>query len=193
MNLSRTDLLSLEEYSETRQQFRTEVMAHKKIRLLKLGNHIALIFEDRLTVQYQIQEMLRIEKVFESSGIQEELDAYNPLIPDGNNWKCTLMIQYEDIEERRQRLRDLVGVEDKVWIQIDESPKVYPVADEDLERANEEKTSAVHFLRYPLTAEMIEQVKSGCKVHAGVDHPEYPLDPVEMNQQMVSSLVADLN
>lgn len=193
MNLSRTDLLSLEEYSEKRQQFRTEVMAHKKIRQLKLGNHIALIFEDRLTIQYQIQEMLRIEKIFESSGIQEELDTYNPLIPDGDNWKCTLMIQYEDIEERRQRLRDLVGVEDKVWIQIDESLKVYPVADEDLERANEEKTSAVHFLRYPLTAEMIKQLKSGCKVHAGVDHPEYPLDPVEMNQEIVSSLVADLN
>lgn len=199
MNLERQDLFSLEEYASKRDRFRSHVIAHKKNRQVLIGDHIALIFENRLTIQYQIQEMLRIEKVFEAEGIDEELNAYNPLIPDGENWKCTLMIQYEDVEERRQRLQELVGIEDKIWVQVDDLDKVYPIADEDMDRTNETKTSAVHFLRYQLSAEsikaLLQEGKKGKKaqVRIGVEHEAYPVEPVELSQPVIDSLTKDLN
>ena len=153
--LSRADLWTLEEYAERRPTFRQEVMAHKKNRQLALGENARLYFEDALTIKYQIQEMLRIEKVFEAAGINEELEAYNPLIPDGHNWKATFMVEYADPAERAQRLAQLIGIESKVWLQVDGCDRVYPIADEDLERANESKTSSVHFLRFELTQGMI--------------------------------------
>ena len=146
--LSRSDLWSLEEYAERRKMFRAQVMKHKKNRQLPLGDNARLYFEDAMTIKYQIQEMLRIEKVFEAAGINEELEAYNPLIPDGHNWKATLMIEYDDPEERAVQLSRMIGIEDKVWLRVADCDKVYPIADEDLERDNEQKTSSVHFLRF---------------------------------------------
>ena len=169
--LSRADLWSLEEYAERRPTFRHEVMAHKKNRQVALGEHARLYFEDSLTIKYQIQEMLRIEKVFEAAGINEELEAYNPLIPDGHNWKATFMVEYADPGERARRLAELIGIEDKVWLQVQDCERVYPIADEDLERANETKTSSVHFLRFELTPAMIAAVKQGADILAGIDHP----------------------
>ena len=161
--LTRESLLGLEVYSSKRDHFRQTVMEHKENRRLSLGTNATLYFEDRLTMQYQVQEMLRIERIFEVEGIQEELDAYNPLIPDGNNWKATFMLEFPDIEERRSMLEALVGVEDKVWMQVGDGERIWPVADEDLERADDDKTSAVHFLRYELSAEDIDLLKKeGC-------------------------------
>jgi len=171
--LSREDLFGLEEYSSKRVDYRAQVMAHKKDRKVHLGEHITLYFEDRMTMQYQIQEMLRAERIFEAEGIQEELDTYNPLIPDGSNWKATMMVEYSDEEERKQALARLIGVERKTWVQIDGYDKVYAIADEDLERETEEKTSAVHFLRFELTAEMVASLHSGAAIHMGVEHPNY--------------------
>ncbi len=151
-----------------------------------------LIFEDRLTIQYQVQEMLRIEKIFESAGIQEELDAYNPLIPDGDNWKCTMFIQYTDVEERIEQLKKLSGIEHKVWIQIGDTERIYPIADEDMERANEEKTSAVHFLRYQLSEQQILAAKSGAEFLVGVDHEAYPVEVVKMLDEVKKALCIDL-
>jgi hypothetical protein len=190
--LSRADLWSLEEYAERRPTFRQEVMAHKKSRQLALGEHARLYFEDALTIKYQIQEMLRIEKVFEAAGINEELEAYNPLIPDGHNWKATFMVEYADPAERAERLAQLIGIEDKVWMQVDGCDRVYPIADEDLERANESKTSSVHFLRFELTPAMIAAVQSGAGITAGIDHPAYPLEPVRVATDIRDSLAADL-
>lgn len=190
--LSRDDLWSLEEYAEVRPGFRSEVMAHKKNRQLALGEHARLYFEDVVTIKYQIQEMLRIEKVFESAGINEELDAYNPLIPDGHNWKATFMVEYADPEERSLRLAQLIGIEDKVWMQVEGCERVYPIADEDLERANETKTSSVHFLRFELTPSMIAAVHSGATIFAGVDHPAYPLEAVILESAVRDSLAGDL-
>ena len=153
--LSRADLWSLEEYAEVRPTFRQEVMSHKKSRQLPLGEHARLYFEDALTIKYQIQEMLRIEKVFEASGINEELESYNPLIPDGHNWKATFMVEYPDPQERATRLAELIGIEDKVWMQVEDCDRVYPIADEDISRENEVKTSSVHFLRFELSPEEI--------------------------------------
>jgi len=180
--LQREDLFPLEKYAEVRPEFRARVMAHKKNRQLPLGRNATLYFEDRLTMQYQIQEMLRIERIFEAAGIQEELDAYNPLIPDGCNWKATFMVEYPDIEERRRELARLVGIEDKVWVQVADFERVYAIADEDLERETEEKTSSVHFLRFELTPEMANAVKQGASVSIGVDHPNYThaAEPVPM-------------
>src|SRR5210317_489951 len=158
--LSRADLWSLEEYAERRPTFRAEVMAHKKTRQVPLGDHARLYFEDNLTIKYQIQEMLRIEKVFEAQGIHEELDAYNPLIPDGHNWKATFMIEYDDPEERAVRLAELIGIEDKVWMQVEDCDKIYPIADEDISRENEVKTSSVHFLRFELSPVMMAAIGS---------------------------------
>ena len=155
--LTRADLWSLEEYSERRLSFRAEVMKHKKSRQVTLGESARLYFEDALTIRYQIQEMLRIEKVFESAGIQEELDAYNPLIPDGSNWKATLMLEYEDVEIRQRELARLVGIEDRIWIQVGDNQRVWPIADEDLERSNDEKTSSVHFMRWELDQSSISR------------------------------------
>jgi len=171
--LARNDLYSLEQYASERNEFRAKVMAHKKNRYIDVGNHVVLFFEDRLTIQYQVQEMLRAEKIFEASGIQEELDAYNPLIPDGNNWKVTFMIQYDDPDERKVELAKLIGIEKKTWVQVAGFDKVYAIADEDLERENEEKTSSVHFLRFELQPEMIAAVKSGAEVNVGIDHEHY--------------------
>lgn len=190
--LSRTDLYSLEEYSEIRDEFRARVMAHKKNRRLYLGDNLLLLFEDRLVMHYQIQEMLKAEKIFEADGIQEELDAYNPLIPDGTNWKATMMIQYADVAERQQMLAKLVGIENRVWLRIGDHDKVYPIADEDLERATDDKTSAVHFLRFELSPAMIADVHKGAGISAGVDHENYSvtLDPVPEN--VAASLANDL-
>ena len=171
--LSREDLYGLEEYARIRPEFRTKVMAHKKNRRLAIGDHAALYFEDALTMQYQVQEMLRIERIFEAEGIQEELNVYNPLIPDGLNWKATFMMEYEDVEERRQALARLIGVEKALWIQVEGFGRVTPVANEDLDRETEEKTSSVHFVRFELTPEMAAAVKQGTSVRAGIDHPAY--------------------
>jgi hypothetical protein len=190
--LSRANLWSLEEYSERRSTFRTEVLAHKKNRQVLLGGHINLIFEDELTVRYQIQEMLRIEKVYEAAGIQEELDAYNPLIPDGDNWKCTMLIQYSDVDERKRRLAQLIGVEDKVWIQVGDQDKSFAICDEDMDRTTEDKTSAVHFMRYPLTSAQVEAAQQGAAITIGVDHPGFPCEPEVLSDAVRQALVADL-
>ena len=190
--LTRDDLFSLERYAETRQDFRSKVMTHKKHRQVHLGDIATLYFEDRLTMQYQIQEMLRVERIFESAGIQEELDAYNPLIPDGSNWKATFMIEVPDVEERRKVLARLIGIEDKVWVRVEGFEPVFAIADEDLERDTEEKTSSVHFLRFELSPEMVTAVKGGAAIGAGIAHEGYTtqLDPLPAGVR--DSLAADL-
>ncbi len=189
--LERKDLWSLEEYSSKRDAFRTEVLAHKQNRRVMLGTHMLLVFEDALTIRYQIQEMLRIEKVFEAEGIQEELDAYNPLIPDGENWKCSMLIQYPDVEERRQKLALLKDVENRIWAKVGEGEAFFAIADEDLERANDEKTSAVHFLRFQLSAEAVADVKAGAAITFGVDHDNYEVDDLVVSEGVRASLAAD--
>ncbi|HWM29041.1 MAG TPA: DUF3501 family protein, partial [Woeseiaceae bacterium] len=181
--LTRETLFSLEKYAEVRNDFRAEVMAHKRDRRLALGGNATLYFEDRLTMQYQVQEMLRIERIFEAAGIAEELDAYNPLIPDGNNWKATFMVEFPDAAERKIMLQNLVGIEDRVWLQVDEFSRIAPIADQDLERDNEEKTSAVHFLVFELPPEQIEALKDGAPLAAGIDHENYHVEvrPVSDN------------
>jgi hypothetical protein len=190
--LVETDLLSLERYSRERDQFRARVMAHKKNRKVGVGPNSMWLFEDRLTVQYQVQEMLRTERIFEAEGIAEELAAYNPLIPDGRNWKATLLIEFPDPEIRKTRLEELRGVEDRCWVEVAGLPRVFAIADEDLERENETKTSAVHFLRFELTAEMAAKLKGGAALAAGIDHPNYlhELRPVPENIRV--ALAADL-
>jgi hypothetical protein len=190
--LQRADLWSLEQYSEARPSFREEVLAHKKNRRVRIGDHVLLIFEDELTVKYQIQEMLRIEKIFEAAGIQDELDAYNPLIPDGDNWKCTMLIQYPDVAERKQRLTELLGIEDKIWVQIGEGKKIWPIADEDLDRANDDKTAAVHFMRYQIGAEDRAALKAGAPIQFGVEHLAYPSEPTTVDEGVRASLAGDL-
>ncbi len=190
--LTRQDLMSLEEYDQARPEFRKQVMEHKKNRQVRLNDHAALYFEDRLTMQYQIQEMLRIEKIFDAAGIQDELDAYNPLIPDGSNWKATFMIEYPDVEERKRVLARLVGVEDKVWVRVGDLDKVYPVANEDLERSTPEKTSSVHFLRFELGPEMVDAAKQGAPIAVGVDHPELRVEVPSIPAPVARSLVNDL-
>jgi hypothetical protein len=191
--LTRTDLYSLEQYADERSAFRDKVMAHKKNRRVPLGPHAALYFEDRLTIQYQVQEMLRAERIFESAGINEELEAYNPLIPDGNNWKATFMLEYDDVDERRAALEKLVGIEDRVWVKIAGHAPVYAVADEDLERDTEQKTSAVHFLRFELNPQMVAAAKEGAAIGMGIDLPAYQnaLDPLPENIR--ASLVKDFD
>ena len=166
-------LLTLEAYTKARTTFRAEVMAHKKKRKVALGEHVTLLFEDELTIRYQVQEILRVEKVFEEAGIQEELAAYNPLIPDGGNWKATMLIEYPDVAERARMLMQLKGIERSVWVKVAGSAKIYAIADEDLERENEEKTSAVHFLRFELDASMREALHDDATLEMGVDHPVY--------------------
>ena len=183
----------MEKYAEIRPDFRAQVMAHKKNRQVPIGAHATLYFEDRLTMQYQVQEMLRVERIFEAAGIQEELDAYNPLIPDGSNWKATFMVEYDDVEERKQALARFVGIEDQTWVQVSGFDKVCAIANEDLERSTEEKTSSVHFMRFELTPEMVAAVKQGAAISMGIDHPEYrfSVDPVSDNVR--ASLADDLN
>ena len=190
--LTRQDLHSLEEYDRIRPEFRARVMAHKANRKVPLGPMATLYFEDRLTMQYQVQEMLRIERIFEAEGIEDELAAYNPLIPDGSNWKATFMIEVPDPDERRKVLARLVGIEDRVWMQVGELPRVYAIADEDMERDTEEKTSSVHFMRFELTPEMVAAAKAGAPIRAGVDHPEYSHELV-LDEPVRASLVADLD
>ena len=190
--LTKESLWGLEDYSDRREQFRQEVLEYKKVRRIQLGEHLYLLFEDETTIKYQIQEMLRIEKIFDSSGIQDELDAYNPLIPDGDNLKCTMLIQYEDPEERKEWLSKLVGVEDKVWLQIGDNEKVFPIADEDIERTREEKTSSVHFLRYQLSAEQITALETGAPLRAGVEHHAYSCDDITIQDDVRRSLLGDL-
>ncbi len=190
--LTHEDLYSLEEYSRIRPEFRARVMAHKKERRLPIGEHAALYFEDALTMQYQIQEMLRIERIFEAEGIQDELDVYNPLIPDGQNWKATFMMEYADVDERRKALGQLVGVEKALWVQVDGFGKVRPIANEDLDRTNEEKTASVHFVRFELTPEMIAAAKSGAEIRAGITHPAYEA-VATIEEPVRRSLVGDLH
>ncbi|MDH5600266.1 MAG: DUF3501 family protein [Gammaproteobacteria bacterium] len=191
-NLAREDLMSLEEYAAKRADFRKDVLEHKKNRNIALGPHATLYFEDKKTIQYQIQEMLRIEKIFEAEGINEELDAYNPLIPDGSNWKATFMIEYDDVEERQKVLATLVGVEDKVWVQVEGFDKVYAVANEDLERSTEEKTSAVHFMRFELTADMVKAVKENKAISMGIDYEGFEQVVSPVAESARQSLMNDL-
>jgi hypothetical protein len=189
--ISRDSLLTLEAYAKQRNEFRARVIAHKKNRTVRLGEHVTLIFEDELTIRYQIQEMLRIEKTFEEAGIQDELDAYTPLIPDGSNLKSTMMIEYEDPLVRKTELAKLKGIEDRVYIQVDGQPRVYAIADEDLERENEEKTSSVHFLRFEFEPASIVAWKAGAAVAVGIDHPNYAVRLDEVAPQVQSSLARD--
>ena len=191
--LSRNDLWSLEEYSAKRAGFRVEVINHKKTRQVALGENARLYFEDRLSIQYQVQEMLRIERIFEAAAIEEELEAYNPLIPDGSNWKATFMVEYSDPEERQEWLAKLVGIEDKVWAQVAGCEKVYAIADEDMERSREEKTSAVHFMRYELSPEMIRGLKTGAALSFGIDHPNMMLAGDSVGEATRDALTADLD
>ena len=189
--ISRESLLTLEAYAKQRSDFRARVIAHKKNRTVRLGEHVMLLFEDELTIRYQIQEMLRIEKTFEEAGIQDELDAYNPLIPDGANLKATMMIEYDDPVVRKGELAKLKGIEGRVYVQVDGQPRVYAIADEDLERENEEKTSAVHFLRFEFEPAAISAVRQGAAIAMGTDHPGYAVRLEEVAPQVQSALVQD--
>ena len=191
--LSRDDLYSLEHYANVRNEFRESVLQHKRNRRLALGTNAALYFEDRMTMQYQVQEMLRIERIFEAEGINEELEAYNPLIPDGSNWKATFMVEFPDVEEREAMLKQLVGIENRVFVQVAEFDKVYAIADEDLERADETKTSAVHFMRFELTPEMVQALKDGAPLSAGIDHDNYKVEISPIPDNIRLSLLGDLD
>lgn len=190
--LTADDLYSLEAYARLRPEFRERVMEHKAHRRLVLGPHLSLAFEDRLTMHYQVQEMLRAERIFEQAGIAEELAAYNPLIPDGRNWKATMLIEYPDVEERRLALETLVGVEDRVWLQVSGQPRIYAIADEDMDRTTDTKTSAVHFLRFELTPEDIAALRNGAQLSAGVDHPRLSVTLEALPETLRESLIADL-
>ena len=190
--LSRDDLYSLEEYAQIRHEFRSKVMQHKQNRRVELGAHASLYFEDRLTMQYQIQEMLRIERIFEADAIEEELAAYNPLIPDESNLKATFMLEYGDVEERHAALAELNGIESKVWLRVNDLDKVYPISNEDLERSNDEKTSAVHFMRFELADEMITALKEGAAISMGIEHPFYQYQKENLADAVQFSLLTDL-
>ena len=190
--LTRDDLYSLEQYSEIRDEFRNQVLSHKRNRRVELGTNAALYFEDRLTMQYQVQEMLRIERIFEAAGINDELEAYNPLIPDGSNWKATFMVEFSEVEERRAMLKRLIGVENKVYVQVDGFDRVYAIADEDLERSDEHKTSAVHFMRFELSAEQVDALRSGAALASGIDHENYQVEISPLPENVRQSLIGDL-
>jgi len=190
--IARESLLSLEAYARSRSEIRARAIDHKRQRTVHLGEHITLLFEDELTIRYQIQEMLRIERIFEEEGIRSELDAYNPLIPDGSNWKATMLLEYPDPDERRERLAELKGVERSVWVQVEGCERVQAIADEDLERENDEKTSSVHFLRFELNPEMIAALRRNAALTIGVDHPRYQAS-VQIDPQTRGSLAEDLS
>jgi len=192
-NITRDSLMTLEAYARNRNEFRAKVMEHKKARKVFLGDNLTLVFEDELTLRYQIQEMLRIEKIFEDDGIQSELDAYNPLVPDGSNWKATMLIEYPEVEERKRRLAVLKGVEDKVWVRVAGHDKVFALADEDLERENDEKTSSVHFLRFELAPAMKSALRAGAALGIGVDHDEYTAASDPVPAAIRESLLGDLS
>jgi len=191
--LTRHDLYSLEEYARIRPSFRARVMAHKDQRRLTLGPHVTLCFEDALTMQYQVQEMLRLERIYEAELIQDELDVYNPLIPDGHNWKATLMIEYDNVEERRSALTRLIGIERRVWLQVAGFERVTPIANEDLQRETPDKTAAVHFLRFELTPQMVAAAKAGAQLAAGVDHPHYWVECDPLPEPIRAALIVDLS
>ena len=191
--LTRDDLYSLEQYATVRPEFRERVIAHKRKRRIALGTNAALYFEDRLTMQYQVQEMLRIERIFEKEGIEDELQAYNPLIPDGSNWKATFMIEFPEAEERKAMLARLVDIENRVFVRVGDMEKVYAIADEDLDRADEDKTSSVHFLRFELTGEMVDALRGGAALAAGIDHPNYQVEISPVDDKVRRSLLDDLN
>jgi hypothetical protein len=191
--LTVAELFSLERYARERPAFRTRVMAHKRNRQLAVGPHVTWLFEDRLTIQYQVQEMLRAERIFESEGVEEELESYNPLIPDGSNWKVTLLIEYPDEGERRRELAQLKGVEARCWVQVTGQERVFAIADEDLERENDEKTSAVHFLRFELTPAMIAALRGGSELSVGIDHAHYSHVIRPVTPACQTSLLADLS
>jgi len=190
--IQRDSLMTLEAYAKARKEYRARVIPHKKARTVHLGEHITLMFEDELTMRYQIQEMLLSEKAFEEGAIRDELDVYNPLVPDGSNWKATLLLEYEDVDERRTALTQLKGVEDGVWVAVTGCAKVWAIADEDLPRENEMKTSAVHFLRFELEPDMVAALKGGAALAIGVEHPAYraEVSPVEAATRV--ALIADL-
>ncbi len=190
--ITRDSLMTLETYARERVGFRARVLEHKRARTVHLGEHLTLVFEDELTLRYQVQEMLRIEKTFEAAGIQDELDAYNPLVPDGSNFKATMLVEYTDVDERRRALAQLKGIADRVWVQVEDTPRVYAIADEDLPRENEDKTSAVHFLRFELTVAMVAALKAGAGLGIGVDHPNYAAEILAVGAATRAALVADL-
>jgi hypothetical protein len=189
--LTHENLFSLEKYARIRPEFRAKVIAHKKNRQLPLGANATLYFEDALTMQYQVQEMLRLERMFEPEPIQDELDVYNPLIPDGCNWKATFMVEFPDEDERRQKLTQLIGIEKAIWVQVEGFDKVNPIANEDLDRETEDKTSAVHFLRFELTPAMAAAAKQGAPIRAGIDHPNYQAE-ITLPAAIRDSLAGDL-
>ena len=190
--ITRDSLMTLEAYAKVRPDFRARVITHKKNRALGLGDHVTLLFEDELTIRYQIQEMLRAERIFEEAAIQGELDAYNPLVPDGGNWKATMLIEYTEVAERQQMLTRLIGIEDRVWVQVEGHPRVYAIADEDLERENADKTSSVHFLRFELDRVMVHTLRKDAGLAAGIDHPEYTVTVASVPPGVRASLVSDL-
>ncbi len=191
--LTRNDLLSLEQYSEERPGLRAQVLAHKQDRKVHIGPAATLYFEDRMTMQYQIQEMLRVERIFEAAGIEEELSAYNPLIPDGGNWKATFMIEEPDVKKRQQLLASLVGIEDRVWVRVDGNEQVFAIADEDMDRETENKTSAVHFMRFELSEKMTADLKQGASLGMGIDHKHYAYEVEPVAGPIRESLLADLD
>ena len=191
--LTRENLFSLEKYAEIRNNFRLKIMAHKKNRHLAIGPNTTLYFEDSLIMHYQIQEMLRAEKIFESSAIDDELSVYNALIPDGNNWKATFMIEFTEEEKRRAALKKMLGIENNLWLKIEGFDEIHPISDEDLERSDDNKTSAVHFLRFQLDHEMIDALKGGCQLSAGINHPEYKYTVNPIPQNISESLISDLD
>jgi hypothetical protein len=190
--ITAASLMSLEQYAKARKEFRERVLAHKKARTVQLGDHVTLVFEDELSMRYQIQEMLRVERIFEEEGIRDEIDAYNPMVPDGSNWKATMLIEYPDAEERRLALGRLIGIEDRVWVKVAGQPRVYAIADEDLDRENDDKTSAVHFLRFELSAPMKQSLKGGAALTMGVDHPNYSATLEKTPSGTAQSLLKDL-
>jgi hypothetical protein len=190
--IARDSLLTLEAYAKQRKDFRARVMAHKHARSVHLGEHVTLLFEDELTIRYQIQEMLRVERIFEEAGIQDEIDAYDPLVPDGHNWKVTMLVEYEDVEDRKRALARLKGIEDRVWVQVEGQARVHAIADEDLERENDQKTSSVHFLRFELAPAMIATLKGGAALAIGVDHAAYAATLSPVPDATRNALLADL-
>ena len=189
--LNKSDLFSLEEYSINRDGFRKKVLEEKQHRKVYIGEHVVLLFENKNTIQYQIQEMLRIEKIFDAEGIQEELDAYNPLIPDGSNLKAVMLIEYPNVEERKEKLKILKGIERKIWIKVGLHNKVFAIADEDLEREDETKTSAVHYLRYEFSPSMINDWKNDSSIVMGIDHENYQSSETIISSDISSSLSGD--
>lgn len=191
-HITRESLLTLEAYARARNDIRNQVLAHKRPRTVAIGPNVTLAFEDETTMRYQVQEMLRAERIFEDRGIQDELDAYNPLIPDGSNWKATMLIEYPDVEERTRMLAKLIGIEDRVWVRVEGCDRVYAIADEDLERDNADKTASVHFLRFELDDAMKARLKAGAAVAMGIDHPQYTHAITQVEEATLHSLLKDL-